>query len=158
MKTMGTLLRVMVISWLCLPACAGSPDPEPASGETVSEVIANPCSFAGDGVYCGSALPSPPVPVHSTFLYTCLGHNDQEEKGCSPSCSIQAPGVPDRCNPDPCANASNGKFCGTSTQLGFNRASASSYVLYTCSGGRTTASQFCSHICNPAPAGTPDHC
>lgn len=158
MKTMGSLLRVIVISWLCIPGCTSSPDPEPASGEAVSEVIANPCTNASDGVYCGAALPSPPVGINTNHLYTCIGRLDSEEKNCPSSCSIQPSGVPDRCNPDPCAHASNGVFCGLSTQLGFSAASASSFVVYTCSGGRTTASQFCDHRCVVAPAGVQDHC
>lgn len=161
MKTMMTLLPVMVMSWLCVPGCAS--DPEPATGEAVAPLIANPlianpCSFASNGVYCGAALPSPPVGIIANHLYTCVAEADVEEKNCPSSCAIQAPMVPDRCNPDPCAHASDGAFCGPSTQLGFSAASASSYVLYTCSGGRTAASQFCGHVCVPQAARTPDHC
>ena len=156
MKTMGTVLRVMLISWLFVPGCTGSP--EPASGEAVDEVVENPCSFASDGAYCGASLPSPPVGINTNHLYSCVGRLDKEEKNCPSGCNPQPPNVPDRCNPDPCAGASDGKFCGTSQQLGFNRASASSYVLYTCSGHLTLKSLFCGHVCQPAPAGTPDQC
>ena len=88
MKTMGTLLRVMVISWLFIPACASSPDPDPgpASGESVDEVIANPCSFATNGVYCGLALPTPPVAIIPSHLYTCRNRLDVGEVNCTRGC------------------------------------------------------------------------
>jgi len=156
MRALVPMLFAICVVGCVAAGCAGSP--EPASGEALDEVIANPCSFASDGVYCGASLPSPPVGINTNHLYTCSGRLDKEEKNCPSSCSIQPSGVPDRCNPDPCAHASNGKFCGLSTQQGFSAASASSFVVYTCSGGRTTASQFCDHACVVAPPGTPDHC
>jgi hypothetical protein len=98
MKTMGTVLRVMLISWLYIPGCASSPDPEPASGEAVDEVIANPCSFASNGLWCGLALPSPPVPINPNHLYTCRNRLDVGERNCTNGCKINPPGVADQCN------------------------------------------------------------
>jgi hypothetical protein len=125
------------------------------------ERAANPCTVAGDGLYCGSSTQGGFGGGPGNELFACVGHSTVAGTPCRTSCSQQPAGVPDRCNPDPCAaifGGNNGAYCGRSTQSGFDSSSASAYAVYTCSNGRTIATQFCPRGCNLAPPGTPDRC
>jgi hypothetical protein len=52
--------------------------------------------------------------------------------------------------PDPCANVqsiADGAFCGNDGQFGFDSTVTDPNTLYTCAGGRTTATMVCLHGC-----------
>lgn len=58
----------------------------------------------------------------------------------------------------PCVSASNGLYCGNSTQGGFRGDSRVGQYLFTCIGGGPADFTKCQTSCTIEPAGTPDQC
>jgi hypothetical protein len=88
-----------------------------------------------------------------TFSYQRVSPQNHEFDGTCDALTLKNAG------PNPCAKvpgADSGVYCGSSRQNGF--AGGSGNTLYTCNGGKTTATASCASGCFIAPAGQSDGC
>lgn len=140
----------------CTVAPSGQPD----------KCTTDPCagvSSTNNGAFCGTSnqLGFNPGVADSGTLYTCHNGRTVDTAFCDQGCIVGATGQPDTCRNDPCANvasASNGMYCGASTQAGFNPAAADPVTLFYCKDRHTLWAQPCANGCFVAPSGLPDGC
>ena len=124
---------------------------------TATYAAPDPCSNAGNGLYCGSSRQNGFTGGNPQTLFNCQAHHTASQATCATSCVVAPPGQPDFCASDPCTHAANGLFCWNSTQGGFSGNGVTN-DLYTCGGGHTSSREACSLGCTIAPPGVPDHC
>lgn len=82
-----------------IAACANGCDDRMGGADVCRAPPAtDPCARAmyGDGAYCGAGIGG-----DAAVLYQCFGRATRSSERCANGCSVQPPGVPDRCAPAP---------------------------------------------------------
>ncbi|MBL8603611.1 MAG: peptidoglycan DD-metalloendopeptidase family protein [Myxococcales bacterium] len=138
----------------CEAGCAARPPGVPDGCNPAPS--ADPCAGAslGNGGYCGSSLGA----GDPNTLYDCQSRVTARATACPHGCTMQPPGVPDRCaappTSDPCARATsgNGAYCAASLGAGDPN------TLYDCQNRVTAGATRCPYGCTVQPPGVPDRC
>ncbi len=133
----------------CPDGCAADPSGQgdSCSTDTDGGAAGDPCANApNDGSFCGSSLQT----GDADTLYTCSSSATESSESCPDGCAADPSGQGDSCandpsgggsSDDPCANASDGQYCGSSIGAG------DADTLYDCASGVTQSSQACSNGC-----------